>query len=44
MGVEDDGLAMTIANADDDGDSGGGKAGRGSDSSVLQLDLNCLGP
>lgn len=29
---------------DDDGDSGDGKEGRGSDSSVPQLDLNCLGP
>lgn len=41
MGMVDDGLAMTIA---DDGDSDGGKEGRGSDSSVPQVDLNCLGP
>lgn len=40
MGIEDEGLAMTIA---DDGDSDGRKEGRGSDSAA-QVDLNCLGP
>lgn len=34
MGVEDEGMGMTIAEADNDGVSGGGKEGRGSDSSV----------
>lgn len=44
MGVEDEGLGMTIADADDDGVSGCGKEGRGSDSSVPQGDLSYLGP